>query len=317
MTGRIFMGPEMETAPENVLLFSDRFVSAPDMSRGITDGRWKYIRNYETDRPRFQMLCYPLYQPGQLSQYTEYRAGRTTPAQSAFFLPQPLDELYDTRADPHEIQNLAGFPAHADKLRLMQDQLDSRLASVVDAGFIPEPMLAVIDQDTTTTIYDFCQSSAYQLDEIMALASKAAQKDPAMISELVRNLKHDDPIMRYWSIVGLRILGKEAKPALKDIEVALEDTEASVRIHAMITLGNIGQRSKAVALLIMEAKAATTDAHANWALDGIKYLGTPEAIGEIEENEVVRGPDSQRTFLHLANGGSMHQPAVYQELQYR
>lgn len=317
MTGRIFMGPSTEAAPENVLLFSDRFVASPDMSRGITDGRWKYIRNFEPDRPRFQMLCYPLYQPGQLSQFREYQAGRTTPVQSEFFLPQPSEELYDTQADPYEIKNLVGLPAYDDKLRLMRQQLDTKLLAARDAGFIPEPMLAVIDQDSSTTIYDFCQSSAYQLDEIMVLASKAAQKDPGMISELVQNLKHNDPIIRYWSILGLRVLGKEAKPALKDIETALEDSEASVRINAMITLGNTGQLNKAVALLIKEAKAATTDAHANWALDGIKYLNALETITGIDEKEVVRGPDSQRTFLHLANGGSMHQPAVYKELQYR
>lgn len=317
MTGRIFMGPSIETAPENVLLFSDRFVAAPDMSRGITDGRWKYIRNFEPDRPRFQMLCYPLYQPGQLSQFTEYQAGRTTPAQSDFFLPQPPEELYDTQADPYEIQNLAGLPAYNDKLQIMRQQLDHQLLVARDAGFIPEPMMAVIDQDSTTTLYDFCQSSAYELAEIMLVANKTAQKDPEMISEFVQNLQHNDPIIRYWAILGLRVLGQEAKPALKGIEAALEDTEASVRINAMIALGNIGQLNKAVALLIKEAKAATTDVHANWALDGIKYLDAPEAIIGIEEKEVARGPDSQRTFLHLANGGSMHQPAVYKELQYR
>lgn len=318
MTGRIFMGPSTETPPEEVLLFSDRFVASPDMSRGITDGRWKYIRNYEPDRPRFQMLCYPLYQPGQLSQFREFKAGRTTSAQSEFFLPQPPEELYDTQADPFEIQNLAGLPVYADKLQAMRQKLNTQLLAARDAGFIPEPMLAEIDQDSTTTIYDFCQSKErYQLDKIMVVAYKAAQKDPEMIPELVRNLKHNDPIIRHWSILGLRVLGKEAKPALKDIEAALKDTEASVRINAMIALGNTGQLNRAVTLLIREAKVASTDAHANGALDGIKYLDSPEKISEIDEKEVVRGPDSKRTFLHLSNGGTMHQPAVYKELQYK
>jgi N-sulfoglucosamine sulfohydrolase len=318
MTGRIFMGPSVEPAPENVFLFSDRFVASQEMSRGITDGRWKYIRNFEPDRPRFQMLCYPLYQPGQLSQVREYQAGRTNPAQSEFFLPQPTEELYDTQADPYEIKNLAGLAVYADKLGAMRQKLDIQLLAARDAGFIPEPMMAVIDQDSSTTLYDFCQSTErYHLDEILVIASKAAKKDPGMIPELLKNLKHKDPVIRYWSILGLRVLGQEAKPALKDIEAVLEDPESSVRINAMITLGNTGQKSRALTLLIKEAKAASTDAHANWALDGIKYLDAPEAIAGIDEKELVRGPDSKRTFLHLANGGSMHHPALYKERQYK
>ncbi|MCK0160544.1 sulfatase-like hydrolase/transferase [Allomuricauda sp. F6463D] len=318
MNGHVFMGPSTEPAPETVLLFSDRFVSAPEMRRGITDGRWKYIRNYEPDRPRFQMITYPILQHGQLSQVKEYQAGRTNPAQSAFFLTQPPEELYDTQADPYEIKNLAGLPDYADKLRMMGQKLNDQLLAARDAGFIPEPMMAAIDQDTTTTIYDFSQSTErYHLDEIFTIANKAQKKDPKMIPDLVQNLKHNDPIIRYWSILGLRVLGKEAKQALKDIEVALEDTEASVRINAMITLGNIGLRDKALTLLIKEAKAATTDAHANWALDGIKYLDAPEAIVGFEEKELVKGSDSRTTYRDLANGGTMYRPAVYKEFPYK
>jgi len=317
MPGRIFMGPSIEPAPENVLLFADRFVSSPGMNRAITDGRWKYIRNFEPDRPRFQMITYPLYQPGQLSQVREYQAGRTNPVQSAFFLPQPTEELYDTQADPDEIKNLADSPEFADKLKVMRHNLDIQLLAVRDAGFIPEPMLAAIDQNQSTTIYDFCQSTEqYNLDEILKIANIAQQKNVAMIPKLVKNLKDNNPVIRYWSILGLRILGQEAKPALKEIEMALEDSEPSVRITAMIALGNLGQLNKALELLIKEAKAATTDAYANWALDGIKYLDSPEAIAGISEKELVKGPDSQRTFLDLANGGTMYKPAQYTERQY-
>ncbi len=318
MSGRIFMGPSMEPAPENVLLFADRFASSPGMNRGITDGRWKYIRNFEPDRPRFQMITYPLIQPGQLSQVIEYLAGRTNPVQSAFFLPQPTEELYDTQTDPYEIKNLADSPAFTDKLKLLRHKLDIQLLAVRDAGFIPEPMMAVVDQDSSTTLYDFCQSkNRYNLDEILKIANIAAQKDVKMIPLLVKKVHDNNPVIRYWSVLGLRALGKGAKPALTEIEQLLEDSEASVRINAMIALGNTGQLKKALELLIKEAKAATTDAHANWALDGIKYLDSPQAIVGMNKKELVKGPDSERTFLDLANGGTMYQPAQYKEPQYK
>ncbi len=318
MTGRIFMGPSTEAAPNEVLLYSDRFVSSPDMSRAITDGRWKYIRNYEPDRPRFQMICYPLYQPGQLSQVNEYLAGRTNSEQSAYFQPQPYEELYDTQADPYEIRNLAGQAEFSEKLEEMGQKLDRKLLQARDAGFIPEPMLADIDLDGSTSIYDFCQSKEqYHLDKIMEFANKAVQQNVEMLPELLAKLKDNDPILRYWAALGLRVMGAEAKPATKNIEMALEDSEPSVRINAMIALGNIGQINKATELLIAEAKAAKTDAHANWALDGIKYLDSPNAIAGSTEKELVKGPDSKRTYLHLVNGGTLHQPAQYKEQQYK
>ena len=311
MPGRVFMGPSTEPAPAYVFLFSDRFVSSPDMSRAITDGRWKYIRNYEPDRPRLQMIYYPLLQRGQMSQFREYQAGRTNPVQSEIFKLQPFEELYDTREDPYEIKNLAGLPAFSDKLEEMRQELDRQILEARDAGFLPEPLMADIDRDKSTSIYDFCQSADnYHLEEIMELASLAAEKDPDNIPELVQNLNHDDPTMRFWAIQGLRILGREAEPAIKDIESALEDAEASVRINAMMALGNTGQTERAGKLLIDEARSAVTDAHANWALYGIKYLDTPEAIAGVKEEEVVRGGDSRVTYRSLKGGGTMFQPPV-------
>ncbi len=311
MPGSVFMGSSTEPAPSSVFLFSDRFVASPDMSRGITDGRWKYIRNYETDRPRLQMIYYPLMQRGQMSQLREYQAGRTNQIQSEIFKLQPFEELYDTRDDPYEIENLAGLPAFRNKLEEMRQKLDRHILEARDAGFIPEPLMADIDRDMTTTIYDFCQSEDnYHLEEIMEIASMAAEKDPVNIPELVKVLKHNDPIIRYWAIQGLRILGREAEPAIKDIESALEDSEASVRINAMMALGNTGQTNRATELLIKEAKSASTDAHANWALFGLKYLDAPEAIKGVKEEEVVRGGDSRVTYRSLISGGSMLQPAI-------
>lgn len=316
MPGHVFMGPAIEPAPENVFLYSDRFIASPDMSRGITDGRWKYIRNYETDRPRLQMLYYPLMQRGQMSQLREFQAGRTNPAQSEIFQLQPYEELYDTREDPHEIENLATLPAYRDKLKELRLELDRQIVASRDAGFLPEPLMADIDRNKTTTIYDFCQSAErYHLENIMKIAAVAAEKDPGNIPKLVKNLKHNDPVMRYWAIQGLRILGREAGPAVRDIEEALEDEEASVRINAMMALGNTGQIETALELLVEEAKAADTDAHANWALYGIKYLDAPEAIEGVKEKKVVRGKDSRLTYRSLIHGGTMYRAPLDLDLR--
>ncbi len=309
MPGQILMGEEKESAPESVLLFSGRFDEAPDMSRAITDGRWKYIRNYEPDRPRYQMLAYPWNQSGQVSQYEEYRAGRTNAVQSAQYLPQPPEELYDTHTDPHEVRNLVEVEKYASMLNKMRKNLDQKMIEARDAGFIPEPMMVEIDLDESTTIYEFAQSpKKYSLDKIIEIANLAALQNPAFIEVFREQLRNEDPIIRYWAIEGLRVLGKAARPALYEIELALNDSEASVRIDAAICLGNLDMRRKAVEILIGEAKIAKNDVHANLALNGIKYLGEADVVNDYSKEELVKGKYSERTYDHLSGGGTLYEP---------
>jgi arylsulfatase A-like enzyme len=91
-----------------------------DEVRAVTTGRFKYIRNYNPERPGTPSsdgVRSPAYQVALALRGT----GRLTPAQTNIFLvPRPIEELYDCAADPFETSNLAGNPAYAatlDELR--------------------------------------------------------------------------------------------------------------------------------------------------------------------------------------------------------
>jgi arylsulfatase A-like enzyme len=306
MSGMVIMGRDEEPPPETVFLFSGRFDESPDMSRAVTDGRWRYIRNYEPDRPRFQLISYPLNQSGQLSQWQAYQKGLTDPMQSAHYRPQPPEELYNTGSDPHEVHNMAGDPAAAGELKRLRGELDRHILEYRDAGFIPEPMMAEIDRDSTTSLYDYCQSAEqYPLQRIMEAAWVASRQDAGKMDELRSFAESEIPEIRYWAMVGFRALGKKAMPALELIEKSLEDPEPSVRITAAVALGNLGETEKALPLLLNEARRSDTDAWANWALDGIKYLDAPETVEGIPMEDLVRGNYSRRSWEQLSAGGSM------------
>jgi len=51
---------------------------------------------------------------------------------------RPVEELYDTQADPYEIYNLAGDPAYAPELARMRGALDAWIDEVGDMGRSPE-----------------------------------------------------------------------------------------------------------------------------------------------------------------------------------
>lgn len=310
MTGRIFLGEATEPPPSSVFLFSGRFDEVPDNSRGVTDGRWKYIRNFESDRPRFQMLNYPLRQDGQVSQWVAYRVGLTDALQSAFYQSQPPEELYDTHADPHEVHNLV--KADPERLAAMRGQLRAHVLATRDLGFIPEPMMEAIDADGAATLYDFGQSEAnYPLARIYNLAVRASDRDPANLPAFGKVLQEDNPILRYWGMVGLRILANSAKVPEAWIEQALADPAPSVRIQAAIYLGRTGQRERALELLLRESLSAAEDVHCAWALDAIKLLDAPEALAALSEAQIEafrqKGFNSKSLVNLLQGGGSVSQ----------
>ena len=100
--------------------------------------RYKYIRNFMTDRPYLQ----PQYRDGR-SDMKAYRAlfaaGKLNKVQAAFAGPErPAEELYDLATDPHETVNLAGQTKHADVLAKMRTRLQRWVVDTDDQGRFPE-----------------------------------------------------------------------------------------------------------------------------------------------------------------------------------
>ncbi|MEM0964903.1 MAG: sulfatase-like hydrolase/transferase [Verrucomicrobiota bacterium] len=303
MNGRIFLGEDIEPAPEVVFLFSSRFDEAPDTSRAITDGRWKYIRNFESDRVRFQMLGYPLRHAGQVSQYEAFAAGKTTPAQSAHYQPQPSEELYDTASDPHEINNLA--TTETEQLQLMRELLDKQIIETRDLGFMPEPLMEKIDRTRGQTVYEFGQSDEnYPIEELLALAKLASEKNPVNLPAFTQALQDENECIRYWGAVGLRALGEDARPAQSEIVAALDDPSPSVRITAAVSLGQIGKRDQALDFLVGEAENAEGPIHSMWALDGLKLLDGGGAIVNRPKSSLAKGKYAEDIYDALSAGGS-------------
>ena len=154
MQGRVFLGERQGAPPPYVFAHRDRMDDAEDRIRAVSDGRHKYIRNFHPDRPYAQYIDYG----EQMPTMQEWRklnkadavaraerigsTGVSTPAQRLFFsAAKPPEELYDTTADPHEISNLAGSPAHEEKLHRMRAALDRWIRETNDLGALPEHIL--------------------------------------------------------------------------------------------------------------------------------------------------------------------------------
>lgn len=95
-----------------------------DHARMVRDRRFKYIRNYYDDLP-----LTPSADSARSETYEQLLAGKaagtlTEFQQICFRAPRPREEFFDTRADPHELRNLAGDPAYAEIQAKLAQELD-------------------------------------------------------------------------------------------------------------------------------------------------------------------------------------------------
>jgi len=138
MHGRPFLGSAKRP---NKLVFAaaDRFDETQERQRTVIDGRYQYIRNYRPDLPQLQRLAFRDQLP-TMQEIWRLRAGGALPPLVAQYVaaPKAAEELYDLRADPHTVRNLAADPAAAAHLRRLRRDLATWTRAVGDMSEAPE-----------------------------------------------------------------------------------------------------------------------------------------------------------------------------------
>ena len=139
MQGRAFLGPQAAPPREYVYASRDRYDESYDMVRAVRDRRFKYIRNYRPELPYLLWIPYRNRHPIVQEMWRLYMAGELEGPQLLMFQTRrPVEELYDTQADAHEIHNLAGDPAYRPQLERLRGALDAWRQEVGDMGEIAE-----------------------------------------------------------------------------------------------------------------------------------------------------------------------------------
>ncbi len=139
--GRAFLGPRKEPPREYVFGARDRMDEAYDLIRVVRDRQFKYIRNYMWHLTRGQDISYMNEMPTMQEMRRLHAEGKLRGPQMQYFEPtKPIEELYDTAADPHEVNNLAGDPKYKDVLERLRQVHNQWYRETLDVGLIPEPI---------------------------------------------------------------------------------------------------------------------------------------------------------------------------------
>ena len=127
------------TAKQRECLFAarDRCGDAFDRIRSIRTRSYKYIRNYHPELPYLQLSSYKKlqYPVATLMAVLKEQGRWDSPFLAST---RPPEELYDLKADPHEMVNLANVPVHQQRLAGFREQLDQWIKDTGDLGGVDE-----------------------------------------------------------------------------------------------------------------------------------------------------------------------------------
>ncbi|MDG2358180.1 MAG: sulfatase-like hydrolase/transferase [Planctomycetaceae bacterium] len=241
MDGVPFLGAgistsEVETRDES-FGYADRFDEKYEFIRSLRKGKYQYIRYFQPFLPdglqnnyRYRMLA-----------FTEWRdlfnAGKLSNPQLQFFQGKPVEQLFDTEADPHEVNNLANNPKHADVLKDLRGRLASQLRALPDLSFYPESKLVGIMNDPV----GFGQQHKAEIAQMADVHDLALLPFPEAKLKLAAALNSDNVWLRYSAAMTCSAMGKKAASLASDVAPLIHDESLVVRIRATEFLGLINK----------------------------------------------------------------------------
>jgi arylsulfatase A-like enzyme len=237
-----------------------------DFQRTITDGRWRYIRNYMPHRAWGQQQAFEWLAKGYQDWEQAHIDGALNAVQGRFFQTKPYEELYDLQADPDQIRNLASDPAHRRTIDTLSRALENHMLAINDNGFLPETMAGEGWVESRNR-------SLYPLPDVMLLAATAARGQASGLPALRKAASHSAGVMRFWAATGLLILGKRAAPSAGELRRLLGDSEPQVRIVAAEALVSLGHAKTAVPVLVDLAGSNPDWQVRLYALNALTYIG--------------------------------------------
>jgi N-sulfoglucosamine sulfohydrolase len=159
MEGRNFLAAGYK-ARDHVVAARDRCDFTIERIRAVVTKRFKYLRNYLTDRPYMQPQYRDPWPVTRRIREMKVR-GELNATQLLFYGDhKPAEEFYDLEADPHEVRNLANDPAFAADLNHHRTLLTDWIARTGDQGQNPES-----DEGLIQTLYrwgDACVNPEYE-----------------------------------------------------------------------------------------------------------------------------------------------------------
>ncbi|MGB2806304.1 MAG: sulfatase-like hydrolase/transferase, partial [Sedimentisphaerales bacterium] len=292
MQGRAFLGGQAGLEREYVFGAASRVDEVYELSRCVRDKRYKYIRNYMPHLPYVQPSEYPDRADIMKELRRVVKEGTLTDTQKLFWQPvKPLEELYDTLADPHEIHNLADSAQHRHILERMRKVHRKWMADSFDIGLLPEGQMHI--QAEGSTPYKIARDPGKYPQQRILEVAELVNKGPAVLPKLIELLEDSDAGVRYWAAVAISTLDDETGPATAALTKALTDENPVVRFVAAGALCKLDLCENALPVLAkgLKDRRETVVLHAAREIQSIGNKARP-ITGQIKQAQAAcKEPD--------------------------
>ena len=146
LDGVAFLGSHARVGGGFAFAHADRFDGVYDRARSVSDGRFRYVRNLDTDIPHLVPNAYRenLEMMADLLVLQENGPERQEQWQVSS-RNRSAEELYNSRLDPWEVQNLVKAPEHAEVLARLRGALDEWIEDTGDLGLVL-PELRMVEE---------------------------------------------------------------------------------------------------------------------------------------------------------------------------
>ena len=177
-------------------------------SRSISDGRYKYVRNYIPYKKDALFNYFQWQMPANLAWDKAWQQGQLSDLHLQPYERTYAEAFYDLEKDPYELDNLIDSRKHAGRIRRMREELSCHMRESRDLGLIP------ITVRNSESPYSRVRKDGYDLEELYCLAELTAEvsaDDVPYLVEVLTGSKPDE--MKFWAIVALAQLAtKESLP---------------------------------------------------------------------------------------------------------
>ncbi|MBS0000094.1 MAG: sulfatase-like hydrolase/transferase [Cyclobacteriaceae bacterium] len=246
MQGKKFLGDSVDRPRKYVYGARSRADDMYEISRAVLARDYIYIRHY--------LPYLPYIQPGYIFSDSKisfrelrklYLANELPDETLKLWQHKPVEELYNLKNDPFELNNLARDRNYREIRDYLHEQLKSWIIETRDVGFLFEPEYRIRAEDTTT--YEMAQdSSRYDIGKILAAAELVGM---GSIPEIEEAIHSDDSGVRFWGVTALRNDLAAAEKSIALLEGLLEDPSPVVQIAAAETLCAADHCENALAVL--------------------------------------------------------------------
>ena len=251
MQGRAFLGNDLPPRRNYVHSVRDRMDERYDLIRSVRGRRYRYIRNYMPWKPYSQFLNTAERNQTMQALRQAHATGDLPHAAHLFMAAaKPIEELYHSELDPHELRNLVDSADAEHQEALQELRLSHRqwIDETRDLGFFPEPELQRL-QDKYGSRYAILRDQKMMLDYSLV---RRSLDDPIAVSQLLVWLESEIPTVRYWAAVRLGNRDEQARIHDEALFKAMKDDVSTVRIAAAQALANIGHADRALRVLATE-----------------------------------------------------------------